>query len=474
MIKEINRVVFLLLLLFVASNVVSQEKNIGIHQLQAEEFRENIPAQSINKTSEIIIPIDEIALEEKELGRVVFGFLPDWEYSGAKSNLQYDALTHIAMFDWNVRSDGTLTKPSYWPWTDVINAAHAEGTKVLMTVTHMKSYDYDSNAEIHEIMTDPAKKNVLFQAIKSEIENSKLDGVNVDFEGFSTADRGEVINNFLRDLKAYLPGKEVSFDGPAINWGGWDFAGMVDHVDHIFIMAYDYDNNSTGVAQPVAPLYKGYSGFNHYVDRSLSVWYKDAIEKSSEKIILGVPYYGRMSETTTNQLYSTIVEKRGSTRYYEIDELDGYSWDSNSHTPWFVWQNSSEWLQVYMDDVNSLGEKYDMALDYNLGGIGIWALNYDRTRPELWVLIREKFEDIPSLSTEDDLSMNVNVYPNPVHNVLNVEVNGDDATVTVFSVLGEVIYESISGKINTESWDKGLYFVSVDSGCNRQVFRIVK
>ncbi len=473
MVNKFNRIAFLILAFFIANSAVSQENKKGIHQLQAEEMRQNMPAQSFNKTSEAIIPIDEVALEEKELGRVVFGFLPDWEYSGAKSNLQYDALTHIAMFDWNVRSDGSITLPSYWPWIDVINAAHAEGTKVLMTITHMKSYDYDSNAEIHEIMTDPAKKNVLFQAIKSEIENSKLDGVNVDFEGFSTADRGEVINNFLRDLKAYLPGKEVSFAGPAINWGGWNFAGMVDHVDHIFIMAYDYDNNSTGVAQPVSPLYKGYSGFNHYVDRSLSVWYKDAIAKNPEKIVLGVPYYGRMFETTTNQLYSSIVEKRGSTRYYEINDLDGYQWDYNSHTPWFVWQNSSEWLQVYMDDVNSLGEKYDMALDYNIGGVGMWALNYDRTRPELWDLIRAKFEGIPSLSDEDILVNNVKVYPNPIVNTLNIKAS-KNAKVMIYSVLGSLVYEGQSGVIDTKSWDKGLYLVSVKQGSTTKIIKVIK
>ena len=472
-----------LLMLFTSLNLYSQEYHKGIHQIQAEEFRIKDISISKKRSTEVIIPLQIEAVEEKKLGRVVFGFLPDWEYkSGAHNNIQYDALTHIAAFNWNVNSDGSITTPYAWPWVDVINAAHAKGTKVLMTVTHMKSWDYDSNAEIHDVMINPTKRNTLFNAIKTEINNSNLDGVNIDFEGFATEDRGDVINNFLRDLKAYLPSKEVSFAGPAINWGGWNFAGMVDHVDHLFIMAYDYDNNSSGIAQPVAPLYKGYSGYNQYIDRSLSVWYNDAILKNSEKVILGVPYYGRMFQTATNQLYSTIGEKRGSTRYYDIDQVYGGNefWDTNSHTPWYTWNNGTEWLQVYMDDVKSLGEKYDMALDYNLGGIGIWALNYDRTRPELWDLIRDKFEGIPSLSHQEGILMkNMKVYPNPTRGLVNIKLSNEEksTSIEVLNIHSQIVYSTMeeTNIIDISNQVKGIYFVKVtlENGSNR-VFKIVK
>ena len=397
---------FNFLMLFTSLNLYSQESNKGVHQMQAEEFRQNmLVSASKNNFNIPIIPLEN--KESNGMNKVVFGFLPDWEYnSGAHNNMRYELLTHIAVFDFMIQANGDITNPSGWPWTDVINGAHEKGTKVIMTVSNFGI----SDATLSTILKSTTEKNNFFDKVVNVISTYKLDGINVDFEAFNSADRGTVLNSFMAELTNHvhteLPGKEVSFDGPAVNWGGWDFAGLVDAVDHLFIMAYDYNQSKSTIADPVAPLYTGsWSKCVNETVTSSYTGYAAAISKSPEKVILGVPYYGQRWQTVDDRLYASAVAYDKSTRYK--DDFDKYStygrqWDTNSHTPWYKYQVDGNWYEVYADDAGSLGEKYDYAITKQLGGIGIWALNFDGERDELWNLISEKFTDPPAAPTANN------------------------------------------------------------------------
>ena len=84
--------------------------------------------------NEIIRPLNTTI--QKDLSHAVFGYLPYWEYATSKSYLRYDLLTHIALFSFSVNASGTINNPpgGNWPWIDVINEAHDNGVKVIMSV----------------------------------------------------------------------------------------------------------------------------------------------------------------------------------------------------------------------------------------------------------------------------------------------------------------------------------------------------
>ena len=62
--------------------------------------------------------------------------------------------------------------------------------------------------------------------------------------------------------------------------------------------------------------------------------------------------------------------------------------------------------QLYYDDATALGLKYDLVNRTNLRGVGIWALGYDGTRPELYAALKAKFitDKIPPVITAASLS----------------------------------------------------------------------
>ncbi|WP_456378734.1 glycosyl hydrolase family 18 protein [Lutibacter sp.] len=399
---------------FYAIFVVSSQEIVrkGAHELQIEKYgskNKNIKSK-YDISGKGIIPLE--ATKTKDLTKIVFGFLPEWEYnSGAHNNIHYDLLTHLAVFNFLASSDGSLQNPPGWPWTDVINAAHANNTKVVLAITNFGGAESAASVA-HTLMTNASSKNALFNNIKNLITTYQLDGVNIDFETMDSSDRGSILNTFMSELTSFihtnLPGKEVSFDGPAVNWSGWDLDGLAQSVDHIFIMAYDYNGSFSSNTGAVAPLVDS-NPSNRSVTRSLNDSYSVPKSKYPEKLILGVPYYGKHWKTATSNAGSSINSYVGSTFYRntvtEADNYGGFIWDTNSETPWYKW-NSGGWNQVWADNEQSLEKKYDLALTEDLGGIGIWALNYDGNRTELWDLINTKFNGnaTPSPSAPQSLA----------------------------------------------------------------------
>ena len=288
--KQKLQYTLIVLFTFLSSNIILSQEIVkkGIHELQAKEFG-GAANRQINAAKNIsdIIPLQ--SKNQASLSKKVFGFLPYWEQSaGAHNNIQYNLLTHIACFDFRVQLDAAISTPPGWPWTTEINAAHSVGTKVIMTVVNFGGTD-GADAVAWELFTNTAKQNTFFTNVKNLIETYNLDGVNIDFEGMVSAHRGAELNTFMAKLTAYiheeLPGKEVSFDGPAVNWGGWIMNDLVDSVDYLIVMAYDYTSANSANAGPVAPL-KHHTSWKRFITRTIETGtYKEPSTNHPEKLI---------------------------------------------------------------------------------------------------------------------------------------------------------------------------------------------
>ena len=314
----------------------------------------------------------------------VFGYLPYWSSS---AHLRYDLLTHLACFSVEVNSNGTLGSDHGWPWTAVINDAHAHGVKVILVATLF------NDDAIYTLITNPTYKSNFFTNIKAKMLEGDADGLNIDFEGGGSSWK-PYINGFMADLTAYLhaelPGSEVTFAGPAVNWGGWDLEGLAESCDGIFIMGYAFWGSWSSTSGPNAPL----TGGTYNITNTVLTQYGAVTQNHPEKLILGLPYYGHHWKTSSSSPRASVTSFLGSTRFFD-DEPDsqfyGLLWDTQSQTPWYRWHDGSSWHQVWFDNAESLGLKYDLAMEHGLQGVGMWALAYDGARPELWDLLEEDF-----------------------------------------------------------------------------------
>ncbi len=368
--------------------VTAQEPPAGAHAVLERMYAGQPAATSLSQEAPAaealpgVIPLQPRP-PARQLCRTVFGYLPHWERSTA--TIRYDLLTHIALFSFGVSSTGTVTNPSGWPWTTIINDAHQSGVKVVLVATNF------TPSSIETLINNPTYRSAFYANMKSRMQDVHADGLNIDFEGTSGTWRGQ-IQSFMAELTAYMhaeiPGCEVTFAGPAVNWSSaWNLPALAASCDGIFIMGYAFWGSWSSTSGPNAPL----TGGSVNITNTVTVQYANV---PREKLILGLPYYGGHWTTKTSAARSSVVDWIGSTRFYEDQPnalIYGRQWDTASQTPWYRWHDGTDWHQVWYDDAQSLGLKYDLADSENLQGVGMWALGYDRTRTELWEELERRY-----------------------------------------------------------------------------------
>ena len=437
----------------------------SIHQYEYELHR-NVPKMPsfFDPSGKGIQPLFQAKTTVAGPSKAIFGYLPYWEYTESRDYLQYDLLTHLAVFDFGANVTGSISNPSYWPWTDVINAAHAHGVKVIMTLVN---FDAD---QIHTILTDTTVKKNLFTNINTLLAQYALDGVNIDFEGLHSEDRGSVLNGFMADLSASVkqnfPGAEISFAGPAVNWGGWDLLGLSESCDYIFIMGYAFSGGWSANAGPTAPL----TGGTYNVTNTVTVQYAEVVQAHPGKLILGVPYYGVRWQTKDSNIRSETIDFINNPFYVQAKkEAENYGdyWDSYSKTPWYKYQIGTKWYQVWYDNAASLAKKYDLADSKHLKGIGMWALGYDNGRSELWNLLRQRY--LPESEPLPDVPKAI--FASPGKDSTNLFLSYD----SVYGVNGYAIYLSEDGSNFSLAKKTAATEVSLDSlPANRLYFILIR
>lgn len=435
----------LILILYITSISLAQSL------LQGENnFYQNLSKKVSKKYESMTVASLKKSDCVSKLNKSVFGFLPWWEYiEGSHKYIRYDLLSHIAIFSFEADSAGNLKNPPEWPWNDVITSAHSNGLKVIMTVTN-----FDGN-DIQNIISDREVANRLFQNILNAIVLYNFDGVNIDFENLLDQDTNSVLGEFLNSLRNYISvinkPLEVSFAAPSYGFGKWNFKLLSDVTDYLFVMNYDYFGSWSETTGPSAPLTGNYFS----VIKSIEDEYKGI---PRDKIILGVPYYGNFWKTNSPNPYATVIQFSSDSTENNWQKIVAYReiisdyfqyekmWDVVSQTPWLRW-NDDGWNQVWYDDSSSLELKYDLAIQTNLKGIGIWALGYDGNRSELWNLIEKKFAKPSSVITENQLPAEIVLhqnYPNPFNPQTVISFK-----ITVAAYVNLRIYDFLGRDITT-------------------------
>jgi spore germination protein YaaH/flagellar hook assembly protein FlgD len=372
------------------------------------------------------------AVDPGGLRREVFGFLPYWELTDSSTTLDWEKLSTIAYFGVGAAANGNLeiknsdgsTTVGWAGWTSskmtqVIEAAHANNTRVVLTI---QSFAWSSGGVTRQkaLLGSATARANLARQIAAAVRDRGADGVNLDVEPIVSgyADEFTALVRAVRaELDAIAPGYQLTFDAMGFI-GNYpiEAATAPGGADAVLIMGYDYKGSSAGTAGSIAPI-----GGPVYDIKDTLAAYTSRIP--AEKVILGVPYYGRAWSTATPDLNSPTVSAakygKSVTALYEtaldLAETNGRRYDPVEGVAWTTYEreNCSQTYgcvtsqrQLYYDDAATLGRKYDLVNQYNLRGAGIWALGYDGSRPELYAVIKDKFitDTVPPVITASTVS----------------------------------------------------------------------
>lgn len=175
-----------------------------------------------------------------------------------------------------IRKDGSLLLRSANP--DVIKALHRRKLKVVPFLSNHWDQDLGRFALMNRVL--------LAKQISHAIEELDLDGVNIDIENLTEKDRN-LFTDFVRLVRKSIPRhKEVSVAVAANPFGwtkGWhgsyDYEYLAKYADYLMVMAYD----ESRLAGPTASV--------GWVEKSIQYVLTQKI--SPQKLVLGLPFYGR-------------------------------------------------------------------------------------------------------------------------------------------------------------------------------------
>ena len=230
----------------------------------------------------------------------------------------------------------------------------------------------------HRILTDPVVQERAMSSILAEAERIGVAGIQIDFENIPPEDR-EAYTQFLRRLKERLEplGLTLSVAAAAktsdttAGWGGaTDYAAIGQIVDYFYIMAYD-EHWLGGEPGPVASL-----GWVEQVVR-----YATGV-MPSQKILLGVPFYGYEWSldpelgTETNAAYGPgRMQRRAAEFGAEV------VWDPVAAENKAVFLTDEGERIAWYPDERSLDAKLRLAYQYNLKGVAVWRVGLE---PDEW------------------------------------------------------------------------------------------
>lgn len=256
-----------------------------------------------------------------------------------------------------------------------INDMHRRGIRVVPFLSNHWNKDNGIAA------LSSANREQLANAIVSAVQQYQLDGVNVDIEGVGSTYR-DSFTAFIQLLRQKMPtDKEVSVavaanpNGWTTGWHGfYDNKALADVADYLMVMSYD-ESWEGGPVGPVSSL--------SFVQRSYNYLHNLGI--TNDKIVLGIPFYGRIWKTdgtvaglgVSNVKVAPLVTKYGGTVVYDETKQSPYATLTipTGQTEYIAGkQLTAGNYIIWFENESSIKKKLRFINQQGVRGAGSWSL----------------------------------------------------------------------------------------------------
>jgi spore germination protein YaaH len=253
-------------------------------------------------SSFLVVPTNAFGANQQ-----VAAWIPWWlDEKGAESTLQnIRKLDVLYPFVYEVNEQGELKNLVDFDdehWEDLFTEAKRRNVQVIPTIAW-----FDGPA-IHEMLSDRRTRERHVEDIVQMVRQNRFDGVNIDYES-KLAETKDYFSTFLKELQRELGNRRsltCTIEARIPPESRWrvvpdvveyanDYRAMNKYCDWVEIMAYDQQRSDWQINEkrrgvPYAPV-------------ADTVWVEKVIELAleeidSDKILLGVPTYGRAWDVT--------------------------------------------------------------------------------------------------------------------------------------------------------------------------------
>ena len=298
----------------------------------------------------------------------VVGFYPSWRVASLPvSEIQWDKLTRVVYAFAIPNADGTIDTRDLTLMSQLKDSAHANGVEVYVSVG-----GGDGSTNFAWIATKDEYMKRFIREVRQYVFQNCLDGVDIDWEYWSGYSNSNVIQAessafvyIIRSLKEELSPFNIgiSADLGASHWSGMHFyTDVVKYIDDLQIMCYDF----TGPWSSPGPhsSYEQSIGTGSSITSTGLAYWVNYRKWPKEKMLLGVPFYGRDFDNDGGQgiAYSEIVKM--SPDAFLDDRINN----------------------IYYNGIETMARKTQYVIDNDYAGIMIWELAQDSNVDSLSLL----------------------------------------------------------------------------------------
>ena len=260
-----------------------------------------------------------------------------------------------------------------------------------------------------EMAADETHRKNFCQNCLNAVNKYNLDGIDLDWEYPTSSDAGissspDDTKNFTllcKDLRNVLGSGKLLTMASASNSKYVDWPNVIQYLDWVNLMTYDMGNPP----YHNAGLYKS-SKTKRSCDESVKLHSDKGVPY--DKIVLGMPFYGRDDKT----LKPFTSGDDDNFVYYKDISTAGYNvcWDGTAMVPYLT--NGDGTMVLTYDDKTSIGLKADYVKQKELRGAMYWAIEGD---DDNWTLSKTIASTLlgwtdPSSGGDDDAFLATNQY----------------------------------------------------------------
>lgn len=340
-------------------------------------------------------PINEISAPSKK----IIAYVNSWENNWGANFEKANQITHINFAFANIENGIVVEGSASDTETLKKLIGLKEANKELKILISIGGWSWSKNFS-DGALTESSREKFANSAIDF-MQKHQIDGIDLDWEypgliGDGNVYRTEDKENFtalLKVIREKLDAISTQDNKFLLTIATGAFQDYLDHtnmkeahqyLDFINIMTYDFHTGGEHTTGHHANLKESISDNNKYSRSAINA--VDQHIKAgipAQKIVLGVPFYGRWWKGTNpnnNGLYQPTTGATGSYNYNTImDSLKNHSfisyWDSSAMAP-YIWQQKDSMFLTY-DNAESIKWKVDYINENNLGGVMFWQFNGD-------------------------------------------------------------------------------------------------
>lgn len=334
--------------------------------------------KAANALANSIMPVAATNPTQKPM---IMGYFPSYQTALSADQVPTGSFTHVIYSFLKVNDAGVLDPDSWAAAPAIARTVHAKGIKVVLGLS-----GGSNGKEFAAMVRDPAKNAKFLDSTIDVLKKCDADGIALDWEQPEASDKAlttALIGNLHKKMKAANPDAILVLvvNHSAWNSKGYDGPNLVDKVDYLQVMSYDFHGpwshagHQTSLFASKADPEDG-AAFTY--PKTLQYWH----EKQGfplDKILMGIAGYGRGfrvanwgDKTTGDSTYPEIS-------YRDLSALIGKGWtrqwDADAHAPWLLSADKSE--RISYDDPQSVADKAVWMKQSGMPGFFIWEMSQE-------------------------------------------------------------------------------------------------